>query len=132
MRGLPGELRSVGCLLLMSLLCGGAIGSAQLQEPNLPAPPGQSQPRTPTFGQPGQEGSPDPSMRRAELEAARRRNIERQTKMVADSDKICLLAQQFSDEVNKSSQESLSPAALKKIEEIEKLAKGVKDRMRSE
>lgn len=131
MRSLPGELRSGSCLLLMSLLSGGAIGSAQLQEPSLPSPPGQGQPRTPVFGQPGQERSQDPTLRRAELEAARKRNIERQNKMVADSDKICALAQQLSDEVNKGGQDA-PPAALKKIEEIEKLAKGVKDRMRAE
>jgi hypothetical protein len=51
--------------------------------------------------------------------------------MVADSNRICALAKEFSDEINKGG-EAISPAALKKVEEIEQLAKGVKDRMRSE
>ena len=70
-------------------------------------------------------------------EAAKKRNIERQTKLVSDSDRICALAQELIDEINKSgsdkgSRDSLSVVSGKKMDEIQKLAKSVKDRMRSD
>jgi hypothetical protein len=129
MRSLRGELRH-DSLFLMWLFAGGMLVLAQSQDPSLPAPPGQTVGRVP-FGQ-RQEPNQDPAFRHAEEEAAKRRNIERQNKMVADSDKICALAQEFSDQINKGAQDALSPASVRKIEEIEKLAKGVKDRMRSD
>jgi HAMP domain-containing protein len=65
-------------------------------------------------------------MRHAILEAARKRNIERQQRIVADTEKIVRLAQELSA--------AGAPADLmaKKSEEIEKLARGVRERMRTE
>ncbi len=81
---------------------------------------------------PGPGGTDDPALRHAMEEAARKRNIERQTRMVADSDKICALAQELLDELNKNQGNPLPVASAKKMDEIQKLAKGVKDKMRSE
>jgi hypothetical protein len=56
----------------------------------------------------------------------------RQAQFVADSQKLYQLAQELKAEVAKSDKNTLSIAVTKKAEEIEKLAKSLKDRMRKE
>ncbi len=59
-----------------------------------------------------------------------RRNSDRQKQLVADTDKLLLLAQELHDAVAKSNKDELSVPVMKRSEEIEKLAKSVKERMR--
>ena len=59
-----------------------------------------------------------------------RRNSDRQKQLVADTEKLFQLAQQLRDEVAKSNKDQLSVPVVKKSEEIEKLARSVKERMR--
>ena len=61
---------------------------------------------------------------------AERRNSERQKQLVADTEKLFHLAEQLRDEVGKSNKDQLSIPVMKKSEEIEKLAKSVKEKMR--
>ena len=61
---------------------------------------------------------------------AERRNSERQRQLVADTEKLFHLAEQLRDEVSKSNKDQLSIPVMKKSEEIEKLAKSVKEKMR--
>jgi hypothetical protein len=118
-------------LLMLSLVCRGRFAFSQIQEPpQLPPLPSQQGVRVP-FGQ-GQDARVDPSVRHAQLEAAKKRNIERQKRMVADANKIVELAQEINADVDKGDKSALSPTEAKKAEEIEKLAKGVKERMKSE
>jgi len=56
----------------------------------------------------------------------------RQAQFVADSQKLYQLAQELKVEVAKSNKNTLSIAVTKKAEEIEKLAKSMKERMRKE
>jgi hypothetical protein len=56
----------------------------------------------------------------------------RQAQFVADSQKLYQLAQELKTEVAKSDKNTLSIAVTKKAEEIEKLAKSMKERMRKE
>jgi hypothetical protein len=56
----------------------------------------------------------------------------RQAQFVADSQKLYQLAQELKAEVAKSDKNTLSIAVTKKAEEIEKLAKSMKERMRKE
>ena len=56
----------------------------------------------------------------------------RQAQFVADSQKLYQLAQELKLEVAKSNKNTLSIAVTKKAEEIEKLAKSLKERMRKE
>jgi hypothetical protein len=119
----------IGVVFGAVLLCGMAV--AQLQEPGpLPATPGQNAGRVP-FGQgQGQGQDQDPIVRRAQLEAAKRQNADRQKKMIADTDKIVQLAEELKAKVDSGNKDTLSVAEAKKIEAIEKLARSVKDRMR--
>ena len=56
----------------------------------------------------------------------------RQAQFIADSQKLYQLAQELKVEVAKSNKNMLSIAVTKKAEEIEKLAKSLKERMRKE
>jgi len=58
-------------------------------------------------------------------------NAERQKRMVADADKLLALAKQLNEEVASANSGSFTTDQLRKIGEIEKLARSVKDRMAS-
>lgn len=71
-------------------------------------------------------------MQRQRLEKMEKaRNADRQKHLVQDTDKLLALAKELKEEVDKSNQDTLSVDVVKKAGEIEKLAKSVKDRMRS-
>jgi hypothetical protein len=117
--------------LLLSLSVA-ATGQTQNQLP-IPPPPSPSGGRVPPFGQnPNPDNPPDPNMRHAQEEAAKQRNLDRQKRLVADTDKLLQLAQELKVEVGKSNKDMLSVTVIKKAEEIEKLAKSVRERMKAE
>jgi len=74
----------------------------------------------------GSDDSLDPVMQERRWRAL---NIERQKELVADTNKLLKLAKELNDEVAAASAESFSGSQLRKIAEIEKLAKSVKERM---
>jgi len=109
-------------LILCSFL---TIGQAQ-QVPITPRPipsPGQAP-------SPGDDMERDPMTRRVMTQQAERRNNQRQQDLVNDTDKLLELAQQLKTEVDKSTKAQLSITVVKKAEEIEKLAKSVKEKMK--
>jgi hypothetical protein len=67
----------------------------------------------------------DPERRQVKL-----RDEERQKRLVADTDKLLQLATQLRDDVAKTDRHMLSLDVIKRADEIEKLAHGVKDRMK--
>ncbi|MDQ2832268.1 MAG: hypothetical protein M3Y50_00695 [Acidobacteriota bacterium] len=58
------------------------------------------------------------------------RNTDRQKRLVADTEKLLILATDLKQEVGKTNKEVMSVDVIKKAEEIEKLARSVKDRMK--
>ena len=56
----------------------------------------------------------------------------RQAQIAADTEKLYQMAQELKAEVAKSNKDILSIAVVKKADEIEKLAKSLKERMRSD
>ena len=114
------------------LLAGSGCLHAQSSQQQTPFPtaPQPSNGRV-LFGT-SEENSPDPSLRHAQDEALRKRNIDRQKQLVADTNKLLQLSQELKSEVDKSSKDTLSVAVVKKAEEIEKLARSVKDRMKAQ
>ncbi|HEX3471207.1 MAG TPA: hypothetical protein VHT28_08485 [Silvibacterium sp.] len=56
----------------------------------------------------------------------------RQAQLVADTDKLFQLAQELQTEVAKTGKDTLSIAVIKKAAEVEKLARSLKERMRSQ
>ena len=92
----------------------------------------QGTPNTPTVTTHNIEGEREGPMANPAMQEqmAERRNSERQKQLVADTDKLFHLAEQLRDEVSKSNKDQLSIPVMKKSEEIEKLAKSVKEKMR--
>jgi hypothetical protein len=66
-----------------------------------------------------------------EMQQARLRNAERQKQLVSDTQKLVALATELQDEVSKSSKDMLSLDVVRKAEEIDKLARSVRDRMKN-
>jgi hypothetical protein len=56
-------------------------------------------------------------------------NNERRKSLVSDSDKLLKLATELNSEIAHSNSGSLTPDQLRKVAEIEKLARGVRDKM---
>jgi type VI protein secretion system component VasF len=55
---------------------------------------------------------------------------DRQKKMLADADQLLAMAQQLKSAVDQARKDELSLQVIKQADQIEKLAKSVKDRMR--
>ncbi|MGI9103989.1 MAG: hypothetical protein ACR2IF_16230 [Terriglobales bacterium] len=109
--------------------------AAAPQRPGSPAqgpqslPPGQ-RPPDPQFGQRRNESEEtDQSQERARI---RRANKERQQKIKRDTDQLLDLATQLKQYVDKSNENVLSLEVMRKAEEIEKLARQVKDKMKQQ
>jgi nitric oxide reductase activation protein len=65
-----------------------------------------------------------------EQDVEKARNIERQKKLIADTEKLLSLANELKVDVDKSNKDTLSLDVIRKADEIEKLAHSVKDRMK--
>jgi hypothetical protein len=77
---------------------------------------------------PGDDDNYDPVMAERRLRAL---NIERQKQMVSDATKLLKLAQELNSEVASANAGGFTPDQLRKIGEIEKLARSVRERMSS-
>lgn len=78
----------------------------------------------------GRDPTMDPLTPRMEEQQMKTRNNERQKKLVSDTNRLLALAQDLKEQVDKTNKDAPSMDAAKKAEEIEKLAKSVKDRMK--
>ena len=63
---------------------------------------------------------------------AKKQNLKRQQDLKKDTDKLLELATQLKQYVDKTSENTLSLEVIKKAEEIEKLARSVKEKMKGE
>lgn len=61
----------------------------------------------------------------------KRRNDLRQEQLVKDTNKLLALATELKSQVDKTNKDTLSVDVVKKADEIEKLAKNVKEKMRN-
>lgn len=59
-------------------------------------------------------------------------NEQRQKQLVEDANQLLTLATELKEEVDKSTKDTLSISVIKKAEQIEKLAKSVKDKMKTQ
>lgn len=122
MRLFNAPLRVLMALLLITTF---SAAHGQMQTPTPPTAP---------TGVPGvnPEASPDgdPMTRKMSTEMVVKRNIQRQQEIVADTNKLLQLAQQLNADVSKSNKDMLSVSVVKEADEIEKLAKSVKEKMR--
>jgi len=75
-------------------------------------------------------GDADATRDQMARDLAKKANLERQAALKTDTDKLLKLAVELKDYVDKSNENVLSLAVMKKAEEIEKLARSVKDKMK--
>lgn len=110
---------------LWILLLAGAFAAmpAQAQQAPQGLPPPQQGP--PTLGPPT-----DKSEQQLLRKMAEERNVNRQKEIAADTDKLLALAKKLQEEVAKSNKDQLSLSVVDTANQIEKLAKTVKERMR--
>lgn len=78
----------------------------------------------------GQDES-DPVQLRMHQKQMKGLNDQRQKQLVADTDKLLQLAAELKAEVDKSGKDTLSITVIKKADEIEKLAKSVREKMKA-
>jgi hypothetical protein len=93
---------------------GSGRGAQQQQQPSLPSvvPP---------------DMAPPPQMEEGQAKA---RNVDRQKQLVLDTQKLLALANELKTDVDKSSKDTLSLDVIRKADEIEKLARSVKEKMK--
>lgn len=92
--------------------------------------PAKQQPNEPQFGQrQGEPPKPDPELER---KMAKERMKDRYKDLKRDSEKLLELATELKQQVDKSGENVLSMDVVKKCEEIEKLAKSVRTKMKGE
>ncbi len=105
-----------------------APGGAQTIHPTSPAP--TVLPSGAPVGSLEDRGisSSDPVERARQLRAY---NFERQKSLVSDTNKLLKLARELDEEVSRTKPDSLTPAQLHKVAEIEKLARNVREKMGS-
>ena len=111
---------SDGFMLLIVLIFGSIPAEPAGQQP-VPSPMNQ-QSRNPYDG----FGSNDPQLAARQMRAL---NAERQKSLVSDTDKLLKLAQDLNSEIETSNQDVLTQVQLRKIADIEKLARNVKQKM---
>ena len=110
--------------ILLALASLPALHAQAAPSPNIPRPP--TLPGTENRN-PGE--ADDPIVHQMSVQAAMKRNADRQQHIVDDTAKLLDLAQRLKDEVSKNT--NTSPASVaRKAEEIEKLAKEVREKMR--
>ena len=102
-------------------LCSAPIHAQQQQPPQIgfPTAPG-------TFPEPPK----DPALRQMMHKMEKERNTDRQKKIEADTARLLDLARELHAAVVKSNKNTLSLDVVKDADEIEKLAKTIKERMR--
>jgi hypothetical protein len=102
---------------------------------------GQTFPQQPVPGQgrqnpgspkqlPGLDPDSGPLDTHREEQQAKLRNDDRQKRLVADTAKLLVLATDLKAQVDKSTKDTMSVDVIKKADEIEKLARSVKERMK--
>ncbi len=74
-------------------------------------------------------GAPE-EVGKMEEKQAQSRNSDRQKRLQMDTEKLLALATELKQQVDKTDKNMLSLDVIKKADEIEKLAKSVKDRMK--
>ena len=84
----------------------------------------------PHLGANGQSGEPNPWVIEQRKEMEKAANLQRQQDIKKDTEKLLELATELKQAVDKSNQDTLSINVIKKAEQIEKLAKEVKDKMK--
>jgi hypothetical protein len=75
-------------------------------------------------------GRADPMEAAMAARTREERNVDRQKRLESDTKRLLILANELNTEIASSGMETMTPEMLRKMDEIEKLARSVKDKMR--
>ena len=78
----------------------------------------------------GRTEAPDPLGPRMQEQQIKSRNSDRQRKLVEDTDRLLSLAADLKQQMGNTGKDAMSADMVRKAEEIEKLARSVKERMK--
>lgn len=126
-------------IILLAALSTACTAHAQQAAPRASVPDatatslsGAAVPGSPLSGSPSAFGSntSDPAQVRMVRDMLKQRNMLRQKEIVTDTNHLLDLAKQLKEDVDKSSKDQLSVSVVSTANEIEKLAKSVKEKMR--
>ena len=104
----------------MTSLFSDALWSQMLPTPQFPSPPGTEQ----------QQRNKTPAEQQLERDAAKQRNLQREQEIKRDTEKLLELATELKQYVDKTNENIISLDVIKKADQIEKLAKSVKEKMK--
>lgn len=133
--------RWIPSAVLTSLMIAAGLGVAawpqmQPQRQQIPIPgqapdqiPGQMPGQMPPFGRDSDEATV--ISHRMQVKQAEQRNTDRQQELVKDTDQLFDLAKELKTDVDKTNKDVLSIDVVKKADEIEKLAKSVREKMKA-
>ena len=110
------------------LFFGTCIGQSQITDPSSGVNPGTHPPNSshsPLGSDINEPSSPFPET------SAVRRNSDRQKRLVSDTQRLLALTAQLKAEVASSGAQTLTPEMLRQMDDIEKLARSVKDKMKN-
>jgi hypothetical protein len=119
------KMRTLLVAIVGAVLVGGSASAGQM---TIPGSSGQQQ----DMGMSGRKGGRDLVDIFHAQEMAKMRNEDRQKRLVTDTDKLLAVATDLKAQVEQSSPETLSVDTMKKIDEIERLAHSVKERMKGQ
>lgn len=105
------------------------VGRTQVTDgmPQLQTSDATQNSRRPGIGDRGDKGDTFPAAQEKQLKL---RNDDRQKRLVSDTEKLLALATQLHADVAKTDKNVLSLDVVRRAEEIERLARGVKERMK--
>ena len=121
--------------LVVMLLLAANVGSQSKSEPKADSPEPAAEAAgsaDPQFPRPRRSQEEDRFKIEQERQMARKRNKERQAALKKDTDKLLQLATELKEYVDKTNENVLSLEVIRKAEEIEKLSKSVKDKMKAD
>ncbi len=113
-------------LAMILLLCG--LGMAQTGHTGPGSSRGQN-PTDPQFGRDRNQASPEEQ--RFERERQKQANKQRQATIQKDTDQLLELASELKQYVDKTNENVLSLDVMKKAEQIEKLARQIREKMKN-
>jgi hypothetical protein len=103
----------------MTTVLSGALTAQSVPTPQFPPPPGNEPSR-----------NKDPMTEKVERDAAKQRNLQREQDIKRDTEKLLELATELKQYVDKTNENIISLDVIKKADQIEKLAKSVKEKMK--
>lgn len=104
--------------------------AGSLQTPGSGGGRGSQSPNSPITAPPSPTDTDTSISPQTEDSQAKLRNVERQKQLVEDTQKLLSLANELKTDVDKSTKDTLSLDVIRKADEIEKLARTVKEKMR--